>query len=502
MAETGGISAAERELIEDLGSMYDDPLGFVHYAYPWGKPGPLEDETGPDKWQTAVLQRLGQAIRDGSSTSEAIRVAVASGHGSGKTALIAWLIHWFMSTREFPQVVVTASTQTQLSTKTWREVAKWWRLLGNKHWFHWTATKFYHVKYPETWFAAAIPWSENNADAFAGTHEKFVLIVYDEANAVADIIWETTEGALTTGGAIWIAFGNYTKNTGKFNDCFAGRIRDRWIKFQVDTRTAKKANQTQIQQWIDDYGEDSDFVRIRVRGIAPRAGADQFIPQDLIDQRYKAEGYETAPKILSLDVARYGDNQSVAGLRQGRKFTLAGKWRGLAIDQLADRFCALIDDIEPDAIVVDGDGIGGAVVDLIRRRNYHRRDGRDIVTEFHGAGTAGSPTIYYNRRAEIWGLLRDALKEGMEIPEDNELHADLVAPEYGYSTRGGFEVIQLESKDDMRSRGIASPDCGDALAMTFAVKVRARSRVSAEIASPRRPMIEASGTPGTSWMGT
>lgn len=490
----------ELELINDLGGFYANPLGFVRWAYPWGEPGQLANEDGPDTWQTDVLRKLGEAIRGGTETSEAIRVAVASGHGIGKTALIAWIIQWFMSTREFPQIVVTASTQTQLSTKTWREVAKWHRLLINAHWFTWTATKFYHVKYPETWFASAIPWSEANADAFAGTHEKFVLIIYDEANAVADIIWETTEGALTTPGAIWIAFGNYTKNQGRFNDCFAGRMRERWLRFQIDSRVAKKANQSQIAQWIEDYGEDSDFVRIRVRGIAPRAGSDQFISQDLLDVHYTATGHETAPKILSLDVARYGDNQSVAGLRQGRKFTIPGKWRGLAIDQLTDRFCALIDELNPDAIVIDGDGIGGAVVDLIRRRNYHLRDGKDIVTEFHGGQPANDGTIYYNRRAEVWGLGRDALKDGQELPNDPDLHGDLVAPEYGYATRGGFEVIQLESKNDMRSRGVASPDSGDAFAMTFAVMVRSPRRREAH--EPRR-FVEIGGGAQSSnaWLG-
>lgn len=490
-------SDPEQDLIEDLAGFYGDPLGFVRWAYPWREPGALASESGPDDWQTDVLTRLGAAVKSGKSANEAIRVAVASGHGIGKTALIAWIIHWFMSTREFPQVVVTASTQTQLSTKTWREVAKWHRLLINEHWFRWTATKFYHVQYPETWFASAIPWSENNADAFAGTHEKFVLIVYDEGNAISDIIWETTEGALTTPGALWMVFGNYTKNTGRFNDCFAGRMRERWMRFQIDSRTAKKANLAQINQWIEDYGEDSDFVRIRVRGVAPRAGSDQFIGQDLLDRKYTADGWETAPKILSLDVARYGDNQSVAGLRQGRRFTLPGKWRGLPIDQLADRFCALIERISPDAIVVDGDGIGGAVVDLIRRHNYHLKDGKDILTEFHGASPAHDATVYYNRRAEVWGLARDALEAGQELPVDLELRADLVAPQYGYGTRGGFEVIQLESKDDMRARGVASPDNGDAYAMTFAVRVATPRRRQDE---PRR-MMQASGEAGQSWLG-
>jgi hypothetical protein len=353
------------------------------------------------------------------------------------------------------------------------------------------------VQYPDTWFASAIPWSENNADAFAGTHEKYVLVIFDEASAVADTIWDTTEGALTTPGALWIVFGNYTKNTGRFHECFAGRNRGRWIHMQVDSRNARAANQKQIQQWIDDYGEDSDFVRIRVRGIAPRSGSAQFISQDLVDQPYKAMGWETAPKIMSLDVARHGDAQSVVGLRQGRKFTIPAKWRELELDQLVDRVCALIDEIEPDAIVVDGDGMGIAVVDYIRRRNYHLKDGKDILTAFQGNGKPHDPRMYFNRRTEVWGLTRDALKEGLETPDDKELKADLVGPEYGYATKGGFDVLQLESKDDMRSRGIASPDNGDALAMTWAVKVRARPK-SVEI---RKPMSADSG-PSGSWMSS
>jgi hypothetical protein len=485
----------ETDLIDDVAGFFDDPLGFVRYAYPWGEDGTLKDEAGPDEWQTRVLNRIGAAVRCGATVQEAIRVAIASGHGIGKTCLIAWVVQWFISTREFPQVVVTASTQTQLSTKTWRELAKWWRLSINRHWFTWTATKFYHVAYPDSWFATAIPWSEHNADAFAGTHEKYVLIIYDEGNAIADVIYDTTEGALTTPSALWLVFGNYTKNTGRFHECFAGRMRDRWLREQIDSRTARKANQRQIAQWIEDYGEDSDFVRIRVRGVAPRAGSNQFIGQDLLDRGYRAVGWETAPKIMSLDVARFGDNQSVVGLRQGRRFRLLAKWRGLAIDQLVDRVCALLDEQQPDALVVDGDGIGGAAVDLIRRRNYGRKGGRDIITEFHGGARAHDGKTYDNRRTEIWGLAREALKEGIELPADQELEADLVGPQYGYVTKQGYEVIQLEKKDDMRSRGLASPDSGDAFAMCWAVRVQAAPKRARAV---RAHQI---GDPGLSWMG-
>ena len=492
-------SDLEGELIADIAGFYDDPLSFVRYVYPWGEAGALANETGPDEWQVDVLGAVRDAVRAGGDAGEAIRIAVSSGHGIGKTALLAWIIQWFISTREFPQIVVTASTQSQLSTKTWRELAKWHRLLINAHWFQWTATKFYHSAYPETWFAAAVPWSESNPDAFAGTHERHVLIIYDEANAVADVIWDTTEGALTTAGAMWLVFGNYTRNSGRFHECFAGRARDRWIRRQIDSRRAKKANQAQIAQWIEDYGEDSDFVRIRVRGIAPRLGSNQFIGQDLVDNglRYHAVGWEAAPKILTLDVARYGDNQSVAGLRQGRKYQTKAKWLGLPIDQLTDRFCAMIDEVDPDAIVVDGDGIGGAVVDLLRRRNYDRRGGKDVLTEFHGNGTPHDPRMWSNRRTEIWALGRDALNDGIELDrDDKELPADLVGPEYTYRTKDGIDVVALESKDDMRARGIASPDSGDAYAMSFAVRVQARSRVQAA-----RRRLELTSRPDSGWMG-
>jgi hypothetical protein len=488
----------EAQLLEDIAGFFNDPLGFVRYAYPWGEPGALEGEDGPDEWQTKFLADLGEALRGGADVGEAVRFAIASGHGIGKTAVIAWVIQWFLSTREFPQAVVTASTLTQLSTKTWRELAKWHRLSIVRHWFVWTKTRYHHADYPDTWFAAAIPWSDNNADAFQGTHERYVLIIYDEASAVADVIWEATEGALTTPGALWLVFGNYTKNTGRFNDCFAGAKRSRWHRAQIDSRTARKANQAQIQQWIDDYGEDSDFVRIRVRGVAPRSGAQQFIGQDLVDQasRAVAVGYETAPKILTLDVARHGDNQSVAGLRQGRRFRIPCKWRGLRIDQLVDRFIEVIDEVEPDAIVVDGDGIGGAVVDLLKRRNYDKRDGKVILFEFHGGATPLKPLIYFNKRAECWGEARDAMEDGLDIPgDDKELAGDLVAPEYGFATRAGHDVIQLESKDDMRARGVASPDSGDALAMSYGFKVKAIPKRAAP------PRVTTSATGGNAWMG-
>jgi len=497
--EQSNASKAEDPFDETLRIIAEsefDPLHYVMFAFPWGEPGPLENETGPDDWQIDILTAIKDALQAGILAQEAmataIRVAIASGHGIGKTALIAWIIKWFMATRPFPQVVVTASGAAQLSNKTWRELAKWHRMSIDGHWYTWTATKYYHNEYPDTWFAAAVPWSEHNPDAFAGTHEKHVLIIYDEAQAIADSIWSVTEGAMTTSGVIWLAFGNYSKNTGRFHECFAGKTRDRWIRRQIDSRNCKHANQKQIQEWIEDYGEDSDFVRIRVRGVAPRSGSNQFIGQDLVDKcsTYKAEGYETAPKFLILDVARFGSNKSVAGTRQGRKWRILKKWTELATDQLTNRFIEYIESEQPDAIIVDGDGIGGAIVDNLRRLGHDKKDGKNILFEFHGSVPADDEKMYYNRRAECWGWMRDAMGLGVEKPEDHELDTDLTAPEYTYATKSGHDVILLESKKDMQARGIASPDNADVFAMSYSVKM-----------AKKIPKKQSSGGTGqTSWM--
>lgn len=460
-------------LIEDVAAFFDDPLGFVRYIFDWGH-GPLAGEAGPDVWQEETLQAIGDAIKSGAAVSEAIRVAIASGHGIGKSALVAWIIIWFISTRENPQVVVTANTQQQLSAKTWRELAKWHRLALNREWFKWTATRFHHVEAPDTWFAAAIPWTIQNSEAFAGTHEKYVLIVYDEASGIPDVIWEVTEGAMTTPGAIWLAFGNPTRNTGRFRECF-GRFAHRWKTRQIDSRQAKKASNSQIEAWIKDYGEDSDFVRIRVRGVFPRASSNQFIGQDLFDacKDYKAEGFEHMPKILVLDPARFGDDRAVSGCRQGRRFRVKAKWRGLDTIQLAEKFIEHIEEVEPDLIIIDADGLGAGVVDYVRHRNFHLKGAKDILVEFHGGSTPADPAQYFNKRAEVWGLARAAMREGIDLEDDPELEADLTGPEYGFTNKN---QIQLEKKEDMKSRGLASPDTGDTLAMSYAVKVQASAK--------------------------
>ena len=464
-------------LADDVSSFHADPLGFVRYAFDW-KTG-----EGPDVWQAEMLREIGQAVReretaptDGSepavsAASAAIQFAVATGHGTGKTALTAWLILWAMSTRPHLAGVVTANTRPQLMDKTWRELAKWHKRAINSHWFGQTAARFHQVDYPETWFVAAVAWSKERSEAFAGLHERDVLVIYDEASAIDDIIWETTEGAMTTPGAMWFAFGNPTRNTGRFREAF-GRFRHRWRARAVDSRQAKMANPAQLNQWLEDYGEDSDFFKVRVRGEFPAAAFNQLVPLDVIEAAMARElppgAVAHMPRVWGLDVARYGDDSSVLCERQGRSAKIVLTAAKTDLMTLAGKAAELYRRERPDALFIDDGGLGGGVTDRLRQLGL-----KPIAVNF--AAAAREDAAYANKRAEMWFEMAAWLKEAC-LARDQRLRDDLAGPVYGYDRK---DRRQLESKDDLKRRGLASPDYGDALALTFALPVCARRNLSA-----------------------
>ncbi len=455
----------DTQLFSDIGGFANDPLGFVKYIFTWGS-NDLVGETGPDEWQTEFLNYLGSELRKGLSTQDAmkatIRMAVASGHGVGKTALVAWIILWFLSTRINPQIVVTANTQTQLSTKTWRELAKWHQRSLNRHWFQWTATKLYHVLAPELWYASAIPWSETNPTAFAGTHEKDVLLIFDEASEIADIIWETAEGGTTTSGVLWLAFGNPTKNSGRFYDCF-NAFKHRWKTYKVDSRKAKAANKSQIDQWIEDYGDDSDFIRIRVLGEFPRLSSTQFIGADVVmessQRRIPASNYGQQRPVIGVDVARFGSDDSIILVRQGHYVHPPIKDHGLDTMSLAGKVVDVYRKFGSQSVIcIDGVGLGAGVVDRLNQLGLS-------VIDVQSAAKAGDIKTYANKRSELWGKMRDWLIHHGQIPKDNDFISQLSSLEYGLNKK--LQII-LQSKEDIRKQGRRSPDLADALAYTFA----------------------------------
>jgi hypothetical protein len=462
----------------------NDPEGFVRYVFPWGVKGsPLENEA-PDTWQLEVMRHIGKQLTerktDANGFREAIQVAVASGHGVGKTALVAWLIMWYVATRPNPAVVVTANTLNQLSGKTWRELNKWHSLSIIKEWFEWTKTQYRLKEEPETWFAQAVPWSEHNSEAFAGTHEKHVLVIFDEASAVADVIWEVVEGALTGEEAIWICFGNPTRNTGRFRECFRKFIK-RWFTLHVDSRTARKTNKIKLKQWLEDWGEDSDFFRVRVRGLFPQQSASQLITEELVEKAMSrdAAGWEWEPIIIGVDVAGMGDDKTAICVRQGRKVHELSYYQQLDTVAIAEEVMRVIDHYrrdhaEPFVMIDVTGGLGAGPFDMLKRL----RRSHTFPVDF--GSSARDKSRYFNKRAEMWFRIRDWLPHG-QLPRDAELMEDLTNIEFW---QVGESRQRLEPKDLLKERIGRSPDAGDALAITFAYEVRSVPASVQQAATP------------------
>lgn len=474
-------------LAEFLGEFSLDPYRFVIACYPWGQ-GELADSQGPRDWQRDALVEIGERLKAGYAPNAALMpvlMARASGHGIGKSALVAWLIWWALSTCPDSKVVLTANTQDQLRTKTWPEVAKWARLAINSPWFvvQGMSAVSSDKDHAKTWRCDAVTWSETNLEAFAGLHNKGrrILLLFDEASGIHDKVWEVAEGALTDEGTeiIWAAFGNPTEPVGRFAECF-GRQRHRWRGQQIDSRTVPGTNKALFDEWIQLYGEDSDFCRVRVRGMFPRAGSIQFIAAELVQAAMQREPYSNLRSdamVLGVDVARFGDDQSVIYPRRGRdaKTWPVIKLRNIDTMQLAARVMEEANHLKAEAIFVDGGGVGGGVVDRIRQLG-----GSVIEVQF---GARADRTSYddtrpafANKRAEMWGNMREWLADG-SIIDDQELLADLTGPQYAFIVRDGRDAITLERKEDMKRRGLASPDVADALALTFAYPVTGRGTV-------------------------
>jgi hypothetical protein len=463
------------QLIDKIAGFRHDPLGCALFSFPWGEDGELKDYNGPRVWQREIMQTIGEQLKAGGTNGAVVRVAIASGHGIGKSALISMLVHWGLSTCVETKIICTANTDTQLRTKLWPEVSKWFKLGINASWFNVSATSVATKGSERNWRADAIPWSVSNTNAFAGMHNigKRIIIVFDEAAGIDDEIWEVVEGALTDDKTeiVWLAFGNPTKNTGRFRECFSIR-KHRWVTKQIDSRTVEGTNQALFKQWSEDNDEDSDFMRVRVRGVFPRAGSMQLIPSDVVSQAAKRhpESQHYDCLIMSIDVARFGTDQSVICFRRGRdaKTLKPRKYRSVDTMTLAGEAAALIDKHHPDAVFIDETGIGGAVVDRLRQLGHK-------VIGVNNGGASDWPVDgigVANKGAEMWARGREWLQTGGAIEDDPELCAELESREYGYDSNN---YIKLEKKDDMKKRGLHSPDNADALMLTFAHPVRQKA---------------------------
>lgn len=460
-----------------MADLYADPHGFVLAAFPWGEPGPLKDHEGPDKWQAELLERIGKQVRahgfDGKHPVPPIRAAISSGHGIGKSVMAAWLVCWIMSTRPHAQGTVTANTYTQLDTKTWAAVKRWMGLCITRDWFEAGDKRLYHKAHKDSWFCAPQSSKEENSEAFAGQHaaDSTSFYIFDEDSGIPDKVHEVAEGGLTDGEPMIFLFGNCTRTTGHFHRACFGAQRGLWQPTVVDSRSSRFTNKEQIEEWIQTYGEDSDFVRVRVKGIPPRASDAQFIDQErvLLAQKRQVAVLPDEPLVVGVDMAWGGDDDNVIRFRRGLDARTIPpiRVRGeltrdpqVMVTRLADVLSRDWGGQMVHTLFLDSAGIAGPVGARLRALGF-----KNVQEVNFGADSPDDKCRYM--RDYMWARMKDWLLVGA-IDADEQLEADLTGP----GTRPDLrQRVWLESKEDMKKRGVDSPDDGDALALTFAAPI-------------------------------
>lgn len=472
-----------------LADYYDDPLGYVLDIFPW-REGELRHATGPDEWQTKALEDIGRDVQgrgfDGHTAVSPLRFCRASGHDIGKTTMAAWIVNWIKDTRPHSQGTITANTFSQLETKTWAAIKRWSKLAPTAKDWEIGTTKMYHRDYRDTWFVACQSSNEDNSESFAGQHAIFSTsyYVFDEASAIGDEIWRVAEGGLTDGEPMIFAFGNPTRNTGQFYEACFGNKQHRWNHGSIDSRTSGISNKKTIEEWLQDYGEDSDFFRVRVRGLPPNASEDQLIPRDLVREAMarSAQPLADEPLVAGVDVPDGGSAWFIVRFRRGLDGDPAAPIRipGSRIDRPAmiARLAELCQNgvacrdgaTRPLAAVFVDSAFGAPIVERLLGMRHKQ------VQEVRFGGK--SPDQHFaNMRSYMWAKgVKDWLAKGSLGRVDEKLMVDLTSPGFHLNRS---DAVVLESKEEMARDGRPSPDDGDAFALTFAAPVRA--------IAPRKP---------------
>ncbi len=452
-----------KELIEALDVYYDDPAAF------------LEDMLGMgcDEWQKETAQDVGCSAK----------VAVKSGQGVGKTALEAGLIIWFLVCRPYSKVIATAPTMQQLYNVLWAEIKKWLDSSMVQQLLVWTKTKVYVTGDSERWFAIAK--TATKPENMQGFHEDHMMIVVDEASGVADPIMEAILGTLTGDDNKLLLMGNPNRIEGVFYDAF-NKDRDKFKTRTVSSRNSKRTSKENIEMLESKYGRDSDVVRVRIDGQFPKGALDSFISLETVElateSKLPVEEVEASDVLhIGVDVARFGDDKTVITPRistkvyEFRRYTKKSTMETAGyVLQCAAEYMAKFKHLKHAIIKVDDSGVGGGVTDRLR----------EVVAEQHlkytvlgiNNGESATDDYYFNLGAQLWGHIKELLElnfsnnmQGkpevmIDLPPDDEMIKQLSVRKYFMTSKG---KIRLESKDDMKKRGIGSPDTADSLSLAL-----------------------------------
>ena len=413
----------------------------------------------PDDWQCELLR----AVAD----PEIRRVSCRSGHGVGKSTAVALAAVWHVLMRVPSKTVVTAPTSAQLFDACFAEmknIAKRLKppfddLLEIK------SDRIELKSQPETTFISCRTSRQEQPEALAGVHADSVLLLADEASGISPNIFEAASGSMSGHNATTVLTGNPTRNTGFFYDTH-NRLKDDWYTMHVSCVDSPRVADDFVEDMKKRYSEDSPAYHVRVLGNFPPSEEDTVIPVALIDQAMNNDIkiHEDTPAIWGLDVARQGSDSSVLAKRQGPIVHPLTVWRNLDLMQLTGAVKAEYDAIDnpakrPVEIIVDSNGFGAGVLDRLRELDLPAR-GLNVSER------ALQKETYLNLRAELWFKIKSWL-EGMDVklPRDDALWAELAAPRYHFTSSG---KLQVESKEAMKKRGVASPDRADAVALCLA----------------------------------
>lgn len=415
------------------------------------------------------------------------RISIRSGHGTGKDAMAAWRILQFLTTRAYPKVVCTAPTNRQLSDVLWTELSKWLRHSIVADEFVIQSDKIFHRDAPkEHWCRAVSPSvkasKEDQAETLAGFHGEHLLIVVDEASGVADPVYVPLEGALTQEDNHVLLIGNMTKNSGYFYDThFHPSIRNRWCRLHWDSRKSTNVKKEMIEYFAEKYGVDSNVFRIRIMGEPPLDDSDSFIPLSWGIQCVEndIEVDNDWPLTLSVDVAREGGDASVILPRRGNKIYPWDQFKEMHTMLLANRIVATFEDLGAQTVGVDSIGVGGGVVDWLR--HDPRGLGLRKVVAVNVAEAATDNRKHSRLRDQLWDSVRYKCMHTMydfpnifvkrktmdgsaiDINIGNELANELASVKYDNDNNG---AIKVESKREMKARGVDSPNIADALCIS------------------------------------
>lgn len=400
-------------------------------------------------------------------------VSVKSGHGVGKSALESWIIWWYISTRPYPKILCTAPTKHQLHDILWAEVSKWKRNSKSlDEDFEWTSEKIYLKGSQEEWFAIAR--TSNKPDALQGTHAEHVLIIIDESSGVPDIVFEPVLGSMSTIDAKLLMCGNPTQLAGFFYESHTTK-RELYKTHTIDGSKCERVDKNYVKTIIEMFGKDSDVYRVRVAGEFPKANPDSFIGLDMI--RTEKKVIDVVESIdLGVDVARYGDDESVVATTYNKsQVERLNVFKHNDTMKLTGQIVNIIKMLNlkyPSIIIrvkIDCDGLGVGVYDRLKEVIVEKNlKAKAIECHFGGKGGKVSydePIEYYNSTGIMWGTLRSKLKNNeITIPNNEELIKQITNRKYFINSDG---TIKLERKEDMKKRNVHSPDRADAVVLSL-----------------------------------